>query len=190
MSKNDRDQPRPYCFICAILVNLNLLLTSLSKGFEWAILLHDSDDRNILTEPVFYVELFILFTYNAIFAMLFDLCSALYNPFGPRPIDIPHSLISKGIRKLAKNVSTEEKAPHSMHKKYARRVSFILDSEDTQRLVQLEEKITEGNRVLGRSMLLRPGKAVVTLDEDDSVRDETIVERNLGMLGSFHEDIL
>ena len=31
MSKIDRDQPRPYIFVCAVLVNLNLVLISLAK---------------------------------------------------------------------------------------------------------------------------------------------------------------
>lgn len=161
MARIDRDQPRPYCFICAILVNLNLLLTSLSKGLEWAILLHDSQGK-IFLEPVLYVEIFVLFTFNAILAMLFDLCSALYNPYGPRSIDLPHVSTSKDIRKFAKEVSTGNKTPHTMYKKHStRRHSFVLDYEDSTRLEQLEQKLSKTNRVLGRSMLLRPGKAVV-----------------------------
>jgi hypothetical protein len=166
MARNDRDQPRPYCFICAILVNLNLLLTSLSKGLEWAILLYDSKGE-IFFEPVMYVEIFVLFTFNAIFAMLFDLCSALYNPFGPRSIDIPHASISKSMRDFAKELSEGNRIPCTMNKHYSRRNSFVLDLEDSKRLEQLEQKLSKSNRVLGRSMLLRPGKMVVMKEQSN-----------------------
>ncbi len=181
MARNDRDQPGPYCFICAILVNLNLILTSLSKGLEWAILLHNSQGK-ILLEPVLYVEIFVLFTFNAIFAMLFDLCSALYSPFGPRPIDLPHASISKGIRKFAKEISSQNKTPFTMHKQHStrRRESFELDFEDSKRLVLLEEKLSKTNKILGRSMLLRPGKAVV-------MKKNSIERFGSMKVGSFHE---
>lgn len=174
MARNDRDQPRPYCFICAVLVNLNLVLTSLSKGMEWAILLYDSQ-RQILYEPVLYVELFVLFTFNAIFAMLFDLCSDLYNPFGPRPIDLPHASISKEIRAFAKGVSGDDKIPCTMQKKHSRRNSFILDNESSSRLALLEKKMSKSNRVLGRSMLLRPGKSVLV--QDSNIKKKSIFHK-------------
>eukprot|EP01083_Nonionella_stella_P288657 982257_1 len=166
MSRNDKDQPRPYVFICAMLVNLNLLLTSISKGFEWAIMLHDSGAK-IFERPIIYVDIFILFTYNAIFAMLFDLCSALYNPFGPRPIDIPHVKTSQSIRRLAKEISIGE-LPISMHKSNDLRSSGFMECDDTGRLAELESKLSKANAVLGRSMLFRPGKDII-LEGDDSM---------------------
>lgn len=164
MSRNDKDQPRPYVFICAMLVNLNLLLTSVSKGFEWAIMLHDNGAR-IFVQPIIYVEIFILFTYNAIFAMLFDLCSALYNPFGPRPIDIPHVKMSQSIRRLAKEISIGE-LPSSMHKDNYLRSSGFMECDDTGRLAELESKLSKAKAVLGRSMLFRPGKNVIFQEDD------------------------
>ncbi len=164
MSRNDKDQPRPYCFICAMLVNLNLLLTSLSKGLQWAIMMFDSGGE-IFLRPVIYVEIFILFTYNAIFAMLFDLCSALYNPFGPRAIDLPHAKISQEMRTFAKEVSMGE-APSSMHGRKVPRRNSWGECDDTQKLADLESKLSKANEVLGRSMLLRPGKNVIFNDDE------------------------
>jgi len=37
-----------------------------------------------------------------IFGLLYDLCHTLYNPFGPRSIDIPHGLVGGGIRRMAR----------------------------------------------------------------------------------------
>jgi len=53
-----------------------------------------------------YVEVLVLFLYTTIYAMLFDVCALLYNPFGPREIDIQHYKVGGGIRHLAKSLST------------------------------------------------------------------------------------
>ena len=37
--------------------------------------------------------------------MLFDVCGLLYNPFGPRIIDIDHYVVGKDIRKLARQLA-------------------------------------------------------------------------------------
>jgi hypothetical protein len=40
-----------------------------------------------------YIEVLLLLTYSALFSMLFDLSQTLYNPFGPRNLDLPHTLL-------------------------------------------------------------------------------------------------
>ncbi len=101
MSCIDRDQPPPYVFVCASLINLNLLLHSTATGLKWAIWTYDSGGLSIWTEPRMYVELLILISYTTIYAMLFDVCTIMYNPFGPRNIDIEHFKVGSGIRHLA-----------------------------------------------------------------------------------------
>lgn len=67
MSCIDRDQPPPYCDVVAALVNLNLLLISLSKGIEWAILFFESGGAVWLT-PQMYAEVFLNIAFNTMFA--------------------------------------------------------------------------------------------------------------------------
>jgi hypothetical protein len=43
MSRIDRDQPPPYIFVCATLINFNLILISLAKGVEWGIWTHETN---------------------------------------------------------------------------------------------------------------------------------------------------
>ena len=104
MSCIDRDQPPPYVFVCASLINLNLLLHSTATGLKWAIWTYESGGLSIWTEPRMYVELLILISYTTIYAMLFDVCTIMYNPFGPRTIDIEHFKVGSGIRHLAKRL--------------------------------------------------------------------------------------
>lgn len=40
--------------------------------------------------------------------LFFDICTILYNPFGPRDIDIPHHVVGKGIRELGMKLSKRE----------------------------------------------------------------------------------
>ncbi len=61
-----------------------------------------------------YAEILILFLNTSIYAMLFDLCTLLYNPFGPRKIDIMHHEVGGGIRQLAKSLSTTNTYPSTM----------------------------------------------------------------------------
>ena len=42
MSPIDRDQPPPYIFVCAILINVNLLLYSMTKGMIWSTWMNDA----------------------------------------------------------------------------------------------------------------------------------------------------
>jgi hypothetical protein len=49
-----------------------------------------------------YVEIIILIAYSMIFGLLYDLCHTLYNPFGPRCLDVPHKVVGGGIRRMAR----------------------------------------------------------------------------------------
>jgi hypothetical protein len=51
------------------------------------------------------------------FALLFDVCAILYNPFGPRDIDIPHETVGRGIRFLAKSLASVEQEEGSGYPK-------------------------------------------------------------------------
>jgi len=89
MSCIDRDQPPPYVYVCAILININLFYQSTAAGLEWSSWMNDADGvGGIFTEPRLYCSAVILFFYNMIFAMLFDVCALLYNPFGARDFDV------------------------------------------------------------------------------------------------------
>jgi hypothetical protein len=70
MSSLDRDQPPPYVFICALLIDINLLFVSLATGIKWAIWMHDTNGR-IWTEPRMYAAILSLFLFTSIYAMLF-----------------------------------------------------------------------------------------------------------------------
>ena len=90
MSPVDRDQPPPYIFVCAILINVNLLLYSMWKGMIWSTWMNDAGG-SVFTEPRLYCDILILHVYTLIFSQLFDVCALLYNPFGSRGIDVPVS---------------------------------------------------------------------------------------------------
>ena len=60
------------------------------------------------TEPRFYIAIVFFLLYMTMFALLFDVCSLLYNPFGPRGIDVPHDKVGRGIRLLAKSLASKE----------------------------------------------------------------------------------
>ena len=55
------------------------------------------------------MDIIIHISHTSIFALLFDLCSKLYNPYGPREcFDIPHKAVGVGIRKLARQLCRVE----------------------------------------------------------------------------------
>ena len=84
MSCIDQDQPPPYVFVCAFLININSYLHAAATGLKWAIWMYDADGLSIWLEPSrMYAEVLVLFLYTTIYAMLFDACTILYNPFGP-----------------------------------------------------------------------------------------------------------
>lgn len=107
------DQPPPYVLVCGLLVNIHLLAHTVATGVRWAIWSHDAAGGeidwvswlNVWTHPKMFVEIVTLLLYTTIYAMLFDVCSILYNPFGPRNIDIAHYQIGGKIREFAKELS-------------------------------------------------------------------------------------
>jgi len=105
MSPIDRDQPPPYVFVCAVLINLNVFLHSTAKGFEWAEFMHDAQGHNVWKYPSMVVDIFVLFSFTTIYSLMFDVCALMYNPFGPRDIDIQHRVVGKGIRGLAQSLA-------------------------------------------------------------------------------------
>jgi hypothetical protein len=117
MSVLNWDEPPPYVSVVGILVNLNLMILSLWKGIEWAVWFYDTNGR-VWLSPKMYFEVFLLLIYNTIFAMLFDLSQTLYNPFGPRRIDLPHNIVGGGLRRLAKRLATGEDIPRNMNNDY------------------------------------------------------------------------
>lgn len=98
-----KDQPTPYVFVCACLINLNLAFHAVTNGFKWAIWLHNAGAQ-LWSNPSIYVSLFSLFAYSTMYAMLFDICAILYNPYGGRDIDIGHRAISASMRQFAKGL--------------------------------------------------------------------------------------
>ena len=50
--------------------------------------MHDAGGFKVFTEPRLYMSIVVLYLFTTIFAMLFDVCALLYNPFGPRDFDI------------------------------------------------------------------------------------------------------
>lgn len=72
----------------------------------------------------------LLLAYNAIFAMLSDLSQTLYNPFGPRCIDLPHDIVVGGIRRLAKRLANGENITMNMDTDYGPGHSFETSMDD------------------------------------------------------------
>ena len=62
----------------------------------------------IWKEPRMYVEVLLLYLFTSIFAVLFDVTTILYNPFGPRSIDIPHYKLGTQIRSFAKSLNDQQ----------------------------------------------------------------------------------
>lgn len=109
------DNPLPYVYICAMLVNINLLIQTIADGLQWGIWWNDSNGA-IYIQLRMYIAIFMQVAYTIIFARLFDLCSALHNPFGPRDfLDLPHNEIGSQLRKLAKQMAIGE-LPSTMNK--------------------------------------------------------------------------
>ena len=106
MSHPDRDIPPPYVFVCALIVNSNLFVYCLGTGLQWGIWWHESNGISVWLEPRMIVDLLLLFSYTTIYAMIFDACSILFNPFGPRSIDIAHYKEGSQIRYLAKKLQS------------------------------------------------------------------------------------
>lgn len=123
MSVIDRDQPPPYTTVCSLLVNVNIFFFLFQKGVDWATWAFELGWGGIYSQPKMYLSIFVVHAYCAIFAMLFDLCFALHNPFGPRKtVDLPHGPIAAGLRKLAKELCESKLPPTFADKKSKRNV--------------------------------------------------------------------
>ena len=48
-----------------------------------------------------YADLILLVIFYTIFNLLFNIDQILYNPFGPRELDVPHDIVGAGLRRLA-----------------------------------------------------------------------------------------
>ena len=83
-----------------------------------------------------YTELIGLYLYSSIFAMLFDVSIVMYNPFGPRAIDIEHFNVGSGIRKFAKQL---QKADHPNTMTDHPEASFISLSNDVEEHAALRD---------------------------------------------------
>lgn len=125
MSKLDRNQPPPFILLCALLVNLTLFMDSLSVGLTWGKIFHEAKGHPYHI----YLELFIFLLYSVFLGLFFDICAILYNPFGPRAIDIPHHVVGRGIRELGMGLSKRE-TPITFDRKVnmRRRFSTFVDS--------------------------------------------------------------
>lgn len=101
MSSLDRDLPLPYTVLCGMLVQLNVLIMSTWKGVEWSIWLHSLGSAELLDQGRFWVDIFVLLSWNVSYKALYDLNYVLQSPFGNRRIDVAHEVIFAGIRKLS-----------------------------------------------------------------------------------------
>ncbi len=102
------DLAPPYVFTCALLVNINLLMETITDGVQWAIWFHDTNGA-VWKEGKMYFSVVSLFLYTTIFALLYDLCSSLHNPFGPRDfLDLPHHSMGAQVRRLAKTLAAAD----------------------------------------------------------------------------------
>lgn len=109
MSHIDRDQPAPYIYVVQLLVQLNLFYTSTTVGLHWATWMNDAGGFAVFTEPRMWAYILIVYLYTMIYAMLFDVCGLMFNPFGPRKFDIQHYGVGEGIRRLGMALSDPSK---------------------------------------------------------------------------------
>ena len=161
MSCIDRYQPPPYVFICGLIIDINLFFHSIATGIKWAIWMKGAGGFSVWLEPRMYVEVISLVLYTTVYAMLFDICTLLHNPFGPRGMDIEHYKVGSGIRNLAKQLQKADH-PNTMEASWVDD-SFLDDIEDVTNESNLEKSerkmATLGARQssLQRGSLLRKG---------------------------------
>lgn len=161
------DNPIPYVYICALLVNINLFIQTIADGLQWGIWWNDSNGK-VYFQLRMYIAIFMQLAYTIIFAMLFDLCSALHNPFGPRDfLDLPHNEIGSQLRKLAKQMAIGEH-PFTMNKQISdfgnSGMSIVVGDEkdDIQTSLRRMEKRLAGLKKDDSTSLFHPK---VTLNE-------------------------
>ncbi|CAJ1450875.1 unnamed protein product [Effrenium voratum] len=97
------DKPYVYSSLVGMLVNINLLIMSTWKGIEWSIWFR-SFGGAIFEQPKWYLDVFVLVTWNMSYRALYDLASTLHSPFGSRPFDVYHETIAKGLRHLSEKM--------------------------------------------------------------------------------------
>jgi hypothetical protein len=61
-----------------------------------------------------YMDILVLLVTSLLFGMLYDLSRILYNPFGDRPIDLPHAAVGGGIRKTVRALAAGAYLPPTM----------------------------------------------------------------------------
>ena len=104
MSSLDRDKPYPYASLCGTLVHINLLLMSTSRGVEWAKWLASFGDE-LPSQPKFWVDIIVLFSWNVSYKALYDLSYVLHNPFGDGRLGVAHETIGAGIAALSTSMA-------------------------------------------------------------------------------------
>lgn len=131
LDKEGKDQPSPYVFVCATLININLILHCVYSGLKWAIWTFEVDKLiHLWLEPRMYMEILALLLYTAIYGMLFDTCTILYNPYGRRKIDIKHFQTSIAIRNFGRSLAKGE-VPATMENPTRNSIFFdTVDEED------------------------------------------------------------
>ena len=80
---------------------------------EWARWLFQGGG-GIYLKPKMYIDIAVLLVTSMLFGMLYDLVHVLYNPFGPRTMDLPHIAVGGGIRKVARSLATGDFLPPTM----------------------------------------------------------------------------
>jgi len=68
----------------------------------------------VYTGPSIYIEILSLLLSSLMLGMLYDLSHILYNPFGRRPLDLPHVAVGGGIRKMARSFASGDYLPPTM----------------------------------------------------------------------------
>ena len=92
--------------MCATLVYINIVIMSTWKGVEWSVWLYNYGD-DIVCQPIFWLDLLVLFSWNLSYSALYDLNYILHNPFGGRRIDVAHNVIGRGIRNLSRSLTAQ-----------------------------------------------------------------------------------
>jgi hypothetical protein len=115
MSSLNRDLPFPYAFVVSFMLQLVILIQALFTALACA----DVSSSHSLQfgnhgEPVWYMWVFQLGCFFCL-AMLYEAMGnvhhVLYNPFGPRALDVAHETIANGIRDLGTQLMAGKSCP-------------------------------------------------------------------------------
>lgn len=111
MSSVDRDLPFPYVHLCFVLVALNVFLFSTFKGVLWSTWFVQHGDA-IWQQPVLWLDVASTFAWNLSYTSMYQLCYVLYHPFhAGTELSVAHTTISKGIRRFAEELASQERLP-------------------------------------------------------------------------------